>query len=201
MNFFSQDNKVIQILSRIGDLMILNFFALVCSIPVITCGASLSALYAVTLKMVRDEEGEIGKSFIKAFKGNFKQSTLIWIIGMGINLFLYVDIRILSGWNGTLSFGYKMLLLVFLVFVSMCTMFSLVVQARFENTLINTIRNGSFICILHIIKSAAIFVIMLAPIWICIFFPRVFIFMILLGMSGTAYLNSIFFRKIFENYE
>lgn len=63
MNFFSQDNKVVQILSRIGDLMILNFFALVCSIPVITCGASLSALYAVTLKMVREHnvKGIIGR--------------------------------------------------------------------------------------------------------------------------------------------
>lgn len=201
MSFFSQDNKVIQILSRIGDLIVLNIFALVCSMPVITCGASLSALYAVTLKMVRDEEGGIGKSFLKAFKENFKQSTLIWILGIGTNLFLYVDIRILGGWNGTLSFGYKIILLIFLVLVSMCMMFSLVVQARFENTLKDTIRNGSFICILHIVKSVPIFVIMLAPIWICILFPRAFMFMVIIGMSGTAYSNSIFFRKIFENYE
>lgn len=201
MNIFSQESKLIQILNLISDLIVLNILALVCSMPVITCGASISALYHVTLKMVKNEEGKIGISFLKAFKENFKQSTLIWLIGIGINVFLYVDIRILSGWNAVFSLGYTITLLIFTVLVGMCTIFSLVVQARFENTLKSTIRNGISICLLNIVRAVSIFIIILAPVLVCILFPGAFLFMILLGMSGPAYLNSIFFRKLFEKYE
>lgn len=71
------DSWVMRILTRIFDLIILNLLFIICSLPVITIGTSLTALYSVTLKIVRNEEGYIVRGFFKAYKENFKQSLII----------------------------------------------------------------------------------------------------------------------------
>ena len=45
------------------------------SLPIFTIGATTCAAFSVTLKMVDDEEGYVGKMFIKAFKENLKQAS------------------------------------------------------------------------------------------------------------------------------
>ena len=77
--FFNMDNKFFVFMGRIADLCMLNILCIVCCIPVITAGASLTAVYYVTMKMVRNEESYIFKGFIQAFKENFKKSTIIWL--------------------------------------------------------------------------------------------------------------------------
>ena len=42
-------------MGRVADLLLLNFLCILCCIPVVTAGASITALYYVTLKMARDE--------------------------------------------------------------------------------------------------------------------------------------------------
>ena len=71
------DNPVISGMSRIFDMMCLNVLWLVCSLPIFTIGASTTAMYTVMLKVVKNEEGYIVKGFFKAFKENFKKSTII----------------------------------------------------------------------------------------------------------------------------
>ena len=70
--FFNMDNKFFTFMGRIADLCILNIICLVCCIPIVTAGASITAMYYVTLKMVRNEEAYIVRSFFKSFKDNFK---------------------------------------------------------------------------------------------------------------------------------
>ena len=43
--------------------------------PIFTIGSTTCAAFSVTLKMVDDEEGYVGKMFIKAFKENLKQAS------------------------------------------------------------------------------------------------------------------------------
>ena len=96
MRFNINDNIVVRALGKIFDLMCLNILWLVCSIPVITVGASTTALYTVVLKMVKNEEGYILKDFLKAFKSNFKQSTIAWIMILMIGIICWVDQQIVS---------------------------------------------------------------------------------------------------------
>ena len=70
--FFNMDNKFFTVMGRIADLCILNIICLVCCIPIVTAGASITAMYYVTLKMVRNEEAYIVRSFFKSFKDVFK---------------------------------------------------------------------------------------------------------------------------------
>ena len=62
---FDTDNIVWRFLGRVADLVILNFLFLLCSIPIVTIGASWTALYSVTLKAVKNEESYIAKGFLK----------------------------------------------------------------------------------------------------------------------------------------
>ena len=78
--FFSMDNKFFTFMNKVADLCILNIICLVCCIPIVTAGASITAMYYVTLKMVRNEEAYIVRSFFKSFKDNFKQATIINLI-------------------------------------------------------------------------------------------------------------------------
>ena len=66
----------------LGDLFVLNIFFTVSCFPVFTIGTAFTALYTVTNKMVRGEEGPIAKEYIKAFKSNFKQGTAIWLLDL-----------------------------------------------------------------------------------------------------------------------
>ena len=53
--FFNMDNKFFVFMGRVADLLLLNFLGILCCIPIVTAGASITAMYYVTLKMVRNE--------------------------------------------------------------------------------------------------------------------------------------------------
>jgi len=76
----------------------LGFLGFVFSIPVITMGASITAMFYVGMKLVRDEEGYVFKGFIKSFKQNFKQGFLIELIIGVVAALLIADIRICYMW-------------------------------------------------------------------------------------------------------
>ena len=78
-NFFNMDNGLFRALGKLADLMLLNILFLVCSLPIFTIGASFTAMYYVTLKLAENEEGYIARGFLKSFKQNFKQATIIWL--------------------------------------------------------------------------------------------------------------------------
>ena len=88
---FNMDNKFFTVMGRVADLIMLNVVFLICCLPIVTIGASLTALHYVTLKMTRNEESYIIRSFFKSFKQNFKQSTLIWILMAAVAVFLYME--------------------------------------------------------------------------------------------------------------
>ena len=68
--------------------MILNLLTLICCIPIITAGDAMTALYYMTVKMVKNEECYIVKGYFKSFKENFKQATIIWLIALLVGIIL-----------------------------------------------------------------------------------------------------------------
>ena len=80
MSIFEEGSPFIRFLNRMADLLIINLLTLLMCVPVITAGASLTAMHYVLLKMARDEEGYIVRSYFKSFKENFLQATGMWLI-------------------------------------------------------------------------------------------------------------------------
>lgn len=88
---FSIDNRFIQLLNKIFCAAWLNILWFLCCIPIFTIGASTTALYYVSFKLVRNEEGNITKQFFTAFRSNFKKATLIWLPLLGLGILFGID--------------------------------------------------------------------------------------------------------------
>lgn len=91
MRLFSYDSKFSQIMLKLCYGCYLNLLWLVCSLPVFTAGAATAALYDVTLRLAREEEPPVTTRFFKAFRENFRQATILWLILLGIGALLGAD--------------------------------------------------------------------------------------------------------------
>lgn len=201
MSIFATEGKLAGFLNRLGDLILLNFLTLICMIPVVTAGAAFTSMYEITLKMVKNEEGKINTLFFSAFKNNLKKSTVIWLAGGGIAAFLVLDIRLLGQMGGSWVTYYRIILFVLALMVLMFTLFALVTAARFENTLKNTVKNGILFCVIHFLKSILMFAVTLVPVVLLSISFRFCALIVLLGVSGPAFLTSIYFRNLFKDFE
>ena len=96
MKIFDLDSPLMNVLNKMADLMWLNILTLICCIPIITAGAAFTSMHYVALKIVRNEESYITRSFFKSFKTNFRQATLIWLLILLIAAVLGGDYYIIT---------------------------------------------------------------------------------------------------------
>ena len=93
MNLLNEDNVVHVFLNKLGDIVIANLLFILCSIPVITIGPSLTALYHCMMRTVKGNNNGTTKTFFRAFKENFKQSLIIWLLTLAAGAVLILNIR------------------------------------------------------------------------------------------------------------
>ena len=62
-NLFNYDNPVWRFIGKFWDVLVVNLLWIICSIPIVTIGASTTAMYYVTLRLDRDEDGYTIRSF------------------------------------------------------------------------------------------------------------------------------------------
>ena len=166
---FNMDNKFFAFMGKVADLCILNLLCLICCIPIVTAGASMTALYYVTMKMVRNEESYLFRSFFKSFKQNFKQATIIHIIMLASAIILYMDLSIVRNMDGTIS---KVLSFVFAAFAfiyGIILLYIYPVLAKFYNTIKNTFSNAFLMSVRHLPYTFLMVVISLCPWQSCLF--------------------------------
>ena len=63
-----KDGKFVKVLNRIADLVGLNLLAILFCIPIITIGASITAVYGCIFRIQEKREGYLTKDFWKLFK-------------------------------------------------------------------------------------------------------------------------------------
>lgn len=77
--YIGLDSGLYRTLSLVFDLIILNFWFVLTSLPIVTLGASISATYSVAIKLVNNEAVSIKGDYLEAFKRNFKKSTVVFL--------------------------------------------------------------------------------------------------------------------------
>lgn len=199
--FFNLDSPLMVFLSKMADLMILNIITLLLCLPIITAGDAMTALYYMTIKIVRGEECYIVRGYFKSFKENFRQATIIWILALLVFFILAGDFVIIR--SGALAMGNVMTVLLIIVSIIYAfTMFYVFpVLSRFENTVKNTIRNAFLMSILNLPRTILLVIINLIPFALLLLFVQSVPFVILFGFSVPAYLCSMQFVKIFRRFE
>lgn len=202
---FNLDNGIMRFFSRIIDIVVLNFIFIICCIPVITIGASLTAMYSITLKMVKNEESHIIRGFLKAFKQNFRQGTIVGIIAIIIVLFIAIDLRIIamSGYDSLKVVQVLCYVVAFWGYIVFLYAFSIL--ARFVHTTKEVFKNSFMISIMNF-KWTLLLILINGPFVFMLFYSGVsmlllFTILIICGFSGLAMIQSFILRKIFERYE
>lgn len=203
--FFNMDNKFFAVMGRVADLIILNVVFLICCLPIVTIGASLTALHYVTLKMARNEESYIVRSFFKSFKQNFKQATIINLIMLAVGAILYLDLNIVSNMTGSMSSVLYILLIAFGFVYLIIFLYIYPVLAKFYNSIKNTFRNSLLMAIRHLPYTILMAVITVAPAAVFLIQSfrvqsTVIMLLILMGFALEAFINGHFLVKIFDNY-
>lgn len=156
-NFLNPESPPMRFLTSVGYAICLNCLWLLCSLPIITAGASTTALYEVMQKVVLNEESRIISSFFSAFKKNFRQSTKVFLILLTAGIFLGVDGYILLHLRFQGPF-WTFLTAVWLVMMAAFCIILLYVfplMARFENTAFLMIKN-SLMTGMHFLYCTAI---------------------------------------------
>lgn len=154
MKIFDLDSPLMNVLNKMADLMWLNILTLICCIPIITAGAAFTSMHYVALKIVRNEESYITRSFFKSFKTNFRQATLIWLLILLIAAVLGGDYYIITKSGIQFSSVLVVLIMAAAVLVICTTLYVFPVLAKFDNTIMGTIRNAFIMSILQLPKHS-----------------------------------------------
>jgi len=192
-------------MGKVADLCLLNLVCLACCIPIVTAGASITALYYVTLKMVRNEESYIFRSFFKSFKQNFRQATIIHLIMVAAAVLLYLDTNIVKVMGEPMSQIMSVIFAVFTLVYAMILLYLYPILAKFYNSVKNTFTNAILMAIRHLPYTIIMLIICALPLLI-FFVPSLqmqmtlILLLLLFGMAVIAYLNSFFLVKIFDKY-
>lgn len=200
MNLFSLDSPLFRFLNMVYNLVILHILWILYSIPLVTIGASTTALYYSCMKLLRTKEGYVHKNFHKAFKENFKQSTLIWLGMVVVGLLFTLDIRIGMSLDNTMG---KVMIVgcsIFLIPLVLIAVYIFPVQAKFENRIRDNLKNALILSLKHFPLSLFILAIYATFIILTLSFPPFIGLLLCCGMGLFAYLTSNIFIFIFRKY-
>ncbi|WP_022764782.1 YesL family protein [Butyrivibrio sp. XPD2006] len=168
---------------------------IVASIPV---GPALTAMHFVLLKIVREEESYITKTFFKSFKENFVQSMILQIIQFAAGGIIVIDFLLMRGQNQILK--YVTVAVAIVLFFAALYIYPL--QSKFENKITGTIKNSFLVSIMALPRTFAMAIVTLMPVLFLYFFElKVVPFLILVGIAGPGYMCAALYNDTFKKFE
>lgn len=200
MNIFSYDSLLSRFLYLVADVVTLHFLWLICSLPIFTIGASTTALYYSAMKRIRTDEGYVARNFLKAFKANFRQSTIIWLILLVVGGVLYTDMRIGMAASGILG---KMMIVscsVLLIPFTLTLLYIFPVQAKFDNRIWDNFKNAFLMSFQNFQYSLLLIAIIATFLFLGIFFQPFIGLMLICGFGLCGYLTANIYVHIFRKY-
>lgn len=202
---FNIDSPIMNILNKVTNIVILNLCFIVSCLPVVTIGAGITALYTVNLKMVRDEESYVFSAYWNAFRKNFKQSTLCWLILLAVGVIFFLDFRVAFSLSGAAGLFFRVVLSVLGVIYIVTLLYIFPYIARFDDNIKTCFKNALMIGGANIGYTFVILMIMAACTAVSIMSPavtlRALFIWIVGGFSLLAFVNSYFFRRVFGKYD
>ena len=192
---FGYDSPIVGALTKIGDIICLSVLWLVFSLPIFTIGAATVALYTAAYRYLRSGKGSLWKTFWGAFRGEFKRSTLCWLVGLLLLAVLTVDVFVLRGIKmADKPFGN----LYWVALIAWCLVLTWTVYlaayiARVNGGVRDSLRFGYMLMLLHPIRALGVMLIVLAGLAAVLMVP----FMVLAMPTVVLLICSFPLEKIF----
>lgn len=200
---FSPESSIAQFLSTLFDLIVLNLLFLICCMPIITIGASATALLRQTLSIVR-QEGASVRSFFSAFRRNFKHATIIWCIYLAISFLVYFDVQLLNRYSVPMGTFILALVLALFLISSMVLLYSLSMVTQFKNTLKNYIVCALFLAFSHFPTTVCLLILHAAPVAVFLTSPKIFLeifpLMVTIGFSTISLISAFLLNRLFKDF-
>jgi len=199
-DFFSLEGSFNKYAGFLADTLILSLLWIFFSLPVVTIGASTSALFYVATRRIANREGYISSDFWQAFKVNFKRGTIIWLLVFFVsiviiwNMMLAIQEPEIMGAFATMILPAQVVLLVLVSFVAT---FAFPVTARFDMGVRETLKTCFFMAIKHLFTSVSCVALLITLVGVSLFFWEPLLFMTP-GIYGM--LASYLIMRVFKKY-
>ena len=199
MNFFSPDSKFAQVMTAVGEMMLLNICWIISSLPLVTMGAANIAMYTVMGRRLRGEGAGTIVPFFRAWRSNLKLGVLFWIpqvlitCSLGSIFFLPLPtfLKVVAG---------ILLTLVTLVFSIIYPQI-----ARFRNRWFAYLRNGLILTISKFGWALLNVLLLLLPVILFLLAPVDFLrfgfIWMLFGFSLLFYLSAKILQNVLQPLE
>lgn len=199
----SPDSKFFVLCGKLVDLVKINLLWLLCCLPVVTIGASTTAM-VTCLYAFREGSNCGGKVFFSAFRKSFGTATIAWLLMAFLGIMLVLDYVIVAG----LNFPGRMAVIVLIFFL----LFALVLVAgmifpllsQFPSKLKELAINAVLLCIANLPKMLLVTAMNLLPVLLFLLLPKVFVLLgfvfILCGFSLMGLYDINVLEKIFAQF-
>ena len=195
---FDMDNPLMRALGAICDLLVLNLLTVLCSLPVVTMGAALTALYDVLLRIVRREDRGVVKSYFRALRANLKKGVPMGLLFLVAFVVFFVDYNLADALMPMLRVPVVAAAMV----VGAVALYAFALLARYENTLVQTLKNAATLSVAYFPRTLGLLVFTVALWLLCLHFFQIALPVLLMfGLSLPAYIGALLFDGIFQKLE
>lgn len=204
MKLFNPDSRIMIFLSRVADLVILNILWLVCCVPVVTIGASTTAMYHVIRHWQKDSVSSIVRDFFQSFKEDFKQATPVYLILLIPTAAVVMNAMMIFNPENSAAVPSYLLVIWFISALILLFISSFVypVMAFFADSIFKTLRNAMVLALANLPRTILISILNLLPVILLFvnlsFFLQSSIFWLMIGGALVAYLNMSILKPVFK---
>ena len=181
-----------------ADLLILNLLTVVCSLPIVTIGASITSMNAVCIRLVRGESNSVLSEFFRSFRSNFKKGTLLGLLLLAVSALLYFDYLAAQNYVPAFLIGITAIAILFLAVFEI----SFAMLARYENTLLLTLKNSALLAVAYFPRTLLMLMFSIGFWLACVVFFRIMGYVLFMfGLSLPCYVSCMLLREIFNKLE
>lgn len=201
---FQIDGPLMRFLNTLADMITVSILWLVCSLPVITMGASTTALYAVMMRYTEDDSGLI-RQYLKAFRENLRKGSVAGLLLMLVGLLLFFDLQIISG-LARYQQAARIAVWVGIGMYAIVFVHTFPLLACFEQTLPQTLKNALFIGLSNLSATLLLLLVHVLPLIAAVLNPNMFIryalpILTFMGIGILTFLNSRILKRIYAKYK
>lgn len=202
---FAADSALMRVLSRVADVMLLNLLFVATSLPILTLGASLTALCSTAMRIVRGRCDSVTGDYLRAFRQNARQGSVLALVILalaGVLAAWYVVVTTLV----TSPIGQLVLLAVWFVLalqLVLVALFAFPYLASFDDPTARVLRNARLLAWRHPLTAFGAIMLVGLPIVITVFYPHLTVYGLLwfaFGFGAIAVLTGMLFTRIFDKY-
>ncbi|BAR07317.1 membrane associated protein [Scardovia inopinata] len=199
--FFDQNNLFFRIMGVVFDLIELNLLTVLCCLPLFTIGASLTAMHSVLWHMVKGKETYIFRQFFDAFRKDFKQATLSWLVFAAITIFIVADFTIVKSMDAGSRHLFTPVIAIVSVFSYIIFHYFYILLSRYEDKTSHHVKNSIKLAVGFFPRTMGMLaIVILCSIVYASFYKYLIPYFFLLGLSlpmyGCAWLYVPIFKRI-----